>query len=322
MSIARREFIGTLLACSLSAGAARAQSYPARPVRIVVPFPPGGSNDLFARLIGQWLSERLGQPFVIENRPGAGTNIGTEIVARSAPDGHTLLLAFSANAINASLYQKLSFDFLRDFAPVASVVRQPLVVLVSPSFPATSLPELVAHGKQNPGRLNMASAGVGTPSHVAGELLQMTAGFKMVHVPYRGSGPAITDLLGGVVQVILLSPAASIEQVRAGKLRALAITSAGRWAAFPEIPAVGEFVPGYEATMFYGLAAPANTPAEVISMLNKEVNLALADPKIRQRLASLDGEVLAGSPEAFRKLIAEETQKWARVIKAAGVKPD
>ena len=325
MKLPRRNFL------HLAAGAAvlpavpriaRAQTYPSRPVRLIVPFPPGGGTDLFARLIGQWLSERLGQTFVIENRPGAGTNIGTEAVVRSPPDGHTLLLAFSANAINATFHDKLSFNFIRDIAPVAGIVRMPLLVQVNSSVPANTFLEFIAYAKANPGKINMASAGNGTPSHVAGELLKMMTGINMVHVPYRGSAPAFTDLLSGQVQVFLVNPAASMEHVRTGKLRPLAITSATRSEALPDIPTVAEFVPGYEATLFYGVGAPRNTPAGIVDKLNREINAALADPKINARLASVDGEALAVSPADFGKLIAEETEKWAKVIKSAGIKPE
>ena len=299
-----------------------AQAYPSRPVRLIVPFPPGGGTDLFARLIGQWLSERLGQTFVIENRPGAGTNIGTEAVVKSPPDGHTLLLVFSANAINASLYDKLSFVFLRDIAPVAGIVRMPLLVMVNPMIPAKTLPEFIAYAKANPGRINMASAGNGTPSHVAGEMFKMMAGINMVHVPYRGSAPAFTDLLGGQVHVFLVNPATSLEHIRTGKLRALAISTATRSDALPDIPAIAEFVPGYEATMFYGIGAPKNTPAAIVDTLNREINAALADPKMKARLAEVDGAVLAGSPADFGKLIASETDKWAKVVRFSGAKPE
>src|SRR5262245_8249607 len=323
MKLPRRNFL------RLAAGAAalpfaphvaRAQAYPARPVRIVVPFPPGGGTDLFARLIAQWLTDRLGQSFIIENRPGAGANIGTEVVVKSPPDGYTLLLAFSSNAINTTLYDKLNFVFLRDITPVAGIVRLPMLVQVNASLPVKTLPEFIAYAKGNPGRVSMASAGIGTPSHVGGELLKLMAGIKMLHVPYRGSGPALNDLLGGQVQVLMVNPGASIEHNRAGKLRALAITSSTRSEVLPDIPAVAEFVPGYEAILFYGLAAPKGTPAEIVSLLNKEVNAALADPQIKARLAALDGEVLILSPDGFGKLLADETEKWAKVVKLAGAK--
>ena len=301
---------------------ARAQTYPTRPVRLIVPFPPGGSNDLFARLIGQWLSERLGQPFVIENRPGGGTNIGTEAAVRSAPDGHTLLLGFSANAINATLYDKLNFNFIRDIAPVAGIVRTPLLLQVNSSIAAKTVLEFIAYAKANPGKITMASPGNGTPSRVAGELLKMMTGINMVHVPYRGAAPALTDLLGGQVHVLLVSPAASMEHVRTGKLRPLAITSATRSETLPDIPTVAEFIPGYEATLFYGVGAPRNTPSEIVDRLNKEINAGLADPKITARLAAVDGSVLVGSPADFGKLVAEETEKWGKVVKFAGLTPD
>jgi tripartite-type tricarboxylate transporter receptor subunit TctC len=325
MKLPRRTFL------HLAAGAAalptvsrvaKAQGYPSRPVRLIVPFPPGGSNDLFARLIGQWLSDRLGQPFVIENRPGGGTNIGTEAAVRSAPDGHTLLLGFSANAINATLYDKLNFNFMRDIAPVAGIVRTPLLLQVNSSIAAKTFLEFITYAKANPGKITMASPGNGTPSRVAGELLKMMTGINMVHVPYRGAAPALTDLLGGQVHVLLVSPAASMEHVRTGKLRPLAITSATRSETLPDIPTVAEFIPGYEATLFYGVGAPRNTPSEIVNRLNKEINAGLADPTITARLAAVDGSVLMGSPADFGKLVAEETEKWGKVVKFAGLTPD
>jgi tripartite-type tricarboxylate transporter receptor subunit TctC len=290
-------------------------------VRWVVPWPAGGPADISARLIGQWLSERLGQPFVIENRPGAGGSIGTEVVATSAPDGYTLLLAGSFNAINATLYDKLSFNFIRDIAPVAGIMRVPNVMVIHPSVPAKTVLEFIAYAKTNPGKINMASGGIGSGSHVAGELFKMMTGVDMVHVPYRGVALALTDLLGGQIQVIFVSVLASIEYVRAGRLRALAVTTTTRWHALPDVPALGDFVPGYEASSVFGLGAPSNTPAEVIEQLNKEINAALADPKMKARLADLDGRVLGGSAADFGKLIAEETEKWAKVIRAGNIKP-
>ena len=281
-------------------------------------FAPGGGADIIARLIGQWLSERLGQPFIIENRPGAGSNIATEAVVHAPADGYTLLLVSPANAINATLYDKLNFNFIRDIAPVAGIIRVPNVMVVNPSVPAKTVPEFIAYAKANPGKLNMASAGIGTAPHVAGELFKMMAGVDMVHVPYRGDGPALTDLIGGQVQVMFAAMPSSIEYIRAGKLRALAVTTATRSEALPDIPTVGDFVPGYEASGWYGIGAPKNTPAEIIDKLNKEINAGLADPKIKARLADLGGTVLPGSPADFGKLIADETEKWAKVIKFAG----
>ena len=293
-----------------------------RPVRIIVGFAPGGALDIMARLIGQWLSERLGQPFVIENRPGAGTNIGTETVVKAPPDGYTLLLAGTPNAINATLYEKLNFNFIRDIASVAGISRAPLVMAVHPSVPAKTVPEFIAYAKANPGKISMASAGIGAPSHVSGELFKMMAGVNVVHVPYRGAGPALVDLLAGQVQVGFPSMPSSIEYVRAGKLRALAVTSATRSDALWDIPTVGEFLPGYEASASYGIGAPKGTPVEIIDMLNKEINVALGDPKMKARLADLGGTPLLGSAADFGKLIAEETEKWGKVIKFAGIKAE
>ena len=297
-----------------------AQSYPSQPVRIIVGFAAGGPNDILARLMGQWLSERLGQPFVIENRLGAGSNIATEAVVRAPPDGYTLLLVGSPNAINATLYGKLNFNFIRDIAPVASFIRGALVMVVNPSVPAKTVPEFIAYAKANPGKLSYGSGGVGGITHMTPELFKMMAGVDMVHVPYRGVAPALTDLLGGQVQVLFANPAQSIPYIRAGKLRALAITTATRSEALPDIPTVGEFVPGYEASSIFGFGAPKNTPAEIIDKLNKEINAGLADPKIKARLADLDGTALVGSPADFAKLIAEETEKWGKVIRAANIK--
>jgi tripartite-type tricarboxylate transporter receptor subunit TctC len=291
-------------------------------VRVIVGFAAGGPNDILARLIGQWLSERLGQPFVIENRLGAGSNIATEAVVRAPPDGYTLLLVGSPNAINATLYDKLNFNFVRDIAPVASFIRGALVMVVHPSVPAQTVPEFVAYAKANPGKLSYGSGGVGGITHITPELFKMMTGVNMVHVPYRGVAPALTDLLGGQVQVLFTNPAQTIEYIRAGKLRALAITTATRSEALPDIPTVEEFVPGYEASSIFGFGAPKNTPAEIIDKLNKEINAGLADPKIKARLADLDGTVLVGSPADFGKLIAEETEKWGKVIRAADIKPE
>jgi tripartite-type tricarboxylate transporter receptor subunit TctC len=298
-----------------------AQAYPSRPVRIVVPFTAGSLSDILARLIGQWLSDRLGQPFIIENRPGAGGNIGTEAVVKAPPDGHTLLVIASSNAINATLYEKLNFNFIRDIAPVATLTRQPQVMLVHPSFPAKTVPEFIAYAKANPGKVNMASAGNGTAPHVAGELFNMMAGVDMVHVPYRGSPAAMTDLIGGQVQVMFAVPIVSIEHIRAGKLRPLAVTSATRFGVLPDIPTVGEFLPGYEASVWVGIGAPKNTPTEIVDQLNKEINAGLADPKIKSGLADLGGGAFSSSPADFSKLIAEDAEKWAKVIKFVGIQP-
>jgi tripartite-type tricarboxylate transporter receptor subunit TctC len=299
-----------------------AQAYPSRPVRIVVGFAAGGNLDIIARLLGQWLSARFGQPFVVENRPGGGGNIGTEAVVRAPPDGYTLLLVGTPNMINATLYEKLNFNFIRDIAPVASIDRVPLVMEVNPAFPAKNVPEFIAYAKANPGKINMASAGTGTGQHVAGELFKMMAGVDMVHVPYRSAGPALADLIGGQVQVMFDGIPSSIEHLRAGRLRALAVTTATRLEVLPDIPTVGDFVPGYEASGVHGIGAPKNTPAEIVDKLNKEINAALADPKMKARLADLGVAVLPGSPAAFGKLIAEETDKWAKVIRFAGLKAE
>jgi tripartite-type tricarboxylate transporter receptor subunit TctC len=299
---------------------ARAQDYPSRPVRWIVGFAPGGGNDIVARLMGQWLSERLGQPFVIENRPGAGSNIATEVVVNAPPDGYTLLLAGIPNAFNASLFGKLNFNFIRDIAPVAGIIRGPQVMVVNPSVPANTVPEFIAYAKANPGKVNMASAGTGGGAHLAGELFKMMAGVNLVHVPYRSNGPALVALLGGQAEVLFPSLPSSIEYIRTGKLRGLAVTTAMRWEAMPELPTVGEFVPGYEISLWYGVGAPKGTPTEVIDKLNREINEILADPKAKARLADLGGTVLAGSPADFGKYIADETEKWAKVIKSVGIK--
>ena len=301
---------------------ARAQAYPSRPVRIFVGFPPGGPTDTAARPMGQWLSERLGQQFIVENRPGAGSNLATEAVVRAAPDGYTLLLAYSSNAINATLYDKLNFNFIRDIASVASMSRETTVMVVNPSFPAKTVPEFIAYAKANSGKINFASGGIGTPPHVVGELFKMMAGVNLTHVPYRGGAPAIVDLLGGQVQVMFASPSISLEHVRAGKLRALAVTTAARSAVLPDVPTVGDFLSGFEASVWLGIGAPKNTPAEIIDKLNKEINAGLADPKIKARFAALGSTILPGSPGDFGKLIAEETEKWAEVIRAANIKAE
>jgi tripartite-type tricarboxylate transporter receptor subunit TctC len=300
----------------------RAGDYPSRPVRWLVGSTPGSSPDVFARLMGQWLSERLGQQFIIENRPGAGTNVATEAVVRAPADGYTLLIVLAANAINATLYDKLSFNFLRDIAPVAGIVRVPQVMEVNPSFPAKTVPEFIAYAKANPGKINFGSAGTGTSIHVAGELFKMMAGVDMVHVPYRGGATALTDLLGGQIQVIFDTTPNSIEYIRAGRLRALAVTTATRSEVLPGIPTVGEFVPGYEVSSWWGAGVPKNTPADIVNKLNREINAGLADPKIKARLAELGGTVLSGTPSDFVRLIAQETEKWGQVVKFSGAKPD
>jgi tripartite-type tricarboxylate transporter receptor subunit TctC len=325
MRLCRRQFL------HLAAGAAtlpavsriaRAQIYPTRPVRIIVGFPAGGVTDITARVTGQWLSERLGQQFVIENRPGAATNIATEAVIRAPADGYTLLLANATNAINATLYERLNFDFIRDVVPIASIVETPFVMVVNPSFSAKTVPEFIEYAKANPGKLSMASAGSGSAPHVAGELFKMMADINMPHVPYRGDAPAITDLIGGQVQVYFATMGGSIEYIRGGKLRPLAVTTTTRSAALPDIPTMADFLPGYEATAWLGLVAPKNTPAEIAEKLNKEINTALADPRTKARFAELGLTVLPGSRADFEKLIANDTEKWAKVIKFAGAKPD
>jgi tripartite-type tricarboxylate transporter receptor subunit TctC len=301
---------------------ARAQAYPSRPVRWIAPAPPGGPLDLVARLLGQWFSERLGQSFIIENRPGGGTNIGTETVARAPADGYTLLSVVTAAAINATLYDKLSFNFIRDIAPVASVIRVPLVMVVNPSLPARTVPEFIAYAKANPATINFASPGTGTAPHVGGELFKMMTGVNMLHVPYRGDAPAFTDLLGGQVQVYFPTTISSIEHIKTGRLRGLAVTTATRAEALPDLPTVGDFVPGYDASNWYGVGAPKNTPAEIVDKLNKEINAGLVDPKIKEQLVAFGGTVLASSPADFGKLIADETEKWGKVVRAANIKPE
>jgi len=291
-------------------------------VRIVVGYAAGGGTDIVARLIGQWLSERLGQQFVIENRTGAATNIGTEAVVRAPADGYTLLLAHTANAINATLYEKLNFNFIRDITPVAGIIRVPSVMVVNPSLPAKTVPEFIAYAKANPGKINMGSGGAGGPDHMSGELFKTMTGVNMIHVPYRGLSPALSDLLGGQVQVIFSSLPAAIEYIRAGKLRALAVTTATRFEGAPDIPTVGDVVPGYEASQWYGVGAPNNTPVEIVDKLNKEINAGLVNPKLRAQLADLGGTVLPGSAGDFGKLIAEETEKWGKVVKFSGAKAD
>jgi len=325
MKLPRRQFL------HLAAGAAalpavsrvaRAQAYPTRPVRIIVGGPPGGVADIHARLIGQWLSERLGQPFIIENRPGAGSNIATEVVTHAPADGHTLLLVAINNAINATLYDKLSFNFIRDIAPVASLIRSPNVMEVNPAVPVKTVPEFIAYAKANPGKLNMASPGNGSVAHIAGEMFKRMAGIEMTHVPYRGAAPAVTDLIAGQVQVAFDPMSSSIVHIKAGKLRALAVTTANRSDVLPDIPTVGDFLPGFEASGWFGIGAPKGTPAEIVAKLNREINAGLADTKIKARIADLGNTVLAGSPADFGKLIADETEKWGKVIRALNIKVD
>ena len=323
MKLPRRRFLQLAAgAAALPAHVARAQTYPTRPVRIIVGFPAGGGVDTVARLMGQWLSERLGQQFIVENRPGAGSNIAAEAVVRASPDGHTLLQLNVTNAINATLYEKLNFDIVRDIAPVAGIIRVPLVMVVHPAVPAQTVSAFIAYAKANPGKINMASAGNGTPQHVAGELFKMMAGVDMIHVPYRGDAPALTDLIGGQVQVMFDTTPASIGHIRAGQIRPLAVTTAIRSEALPEIPTVAEFVPGYEASSWYGVGAPKNTPAQVVDKLNKEINAGLYDPKMKARLADFDGLALTGSPADFGRLIADETEKLGKVIRAANIKAE
>jgi tripartite-type tricarboxylate transporter receptor subunit TctC len=325
MNLPRRRFLQLAAYAAALPALSRpawAQSYPTRPVRIVVGFAAGTGADILARLMGQWLSERLGQQFVIENRPGAGTNIATEAVVRSAPDGYTVLAVSPANAINATLYEKLNFNFSRDIAPVASIMRTPNVMLVNSSVPAKSVPEFIAYAKANPGKISFASAGNGSGSHMSGELFKMMTGVDMVHVPYRGGGPALTDLLGGQVQLMFPGTTASIAYIRAGKLHPLAVTTAMRSEVLPDIPTVGDFVPGYESSLLDGVGVPKNTPPGIIDRLNKEINAGLADPKLSARLADLGGAVLPGSPADFGKQIAEDTVKWAQVVRFSGAKPD
>jgi tripartite-type tricarboxylate transporter receptor subunit TctC len=301
---------------------ASAQDYPARPVRIMVGFAPGGSSDIVARLMAQWLSERLGQQFIVENRAGAGTNIATEAVARAAADGYTLLLVTASNFINATLYEKLGFNFIRDIAPVVLLAREPNVMVVHPSVPAKTVPQLIAFARANPGKITMASGGIGAPSHVTGELFKMQADVNLVHVPYRGAGPALSDLLGGQVQLYFAPMSAAVEYVRAGQLRALAVTAATRSEAMANIPTVSEFVPGFEASQWYGIGAPRNSPDEIVARLNIEMNAVLSLPMVKARLADLGETALGGSPADFGRLIAEETVKWGRVVRFSGAKAD
>jgi tripartite-type tricarboxylate transporter receptor subunit TctC len=325
MKLPRRTLIRSA-AAALAAVAlprlAAAQQYPSRPVRIVAGFAAGGGVDVTARLIGQWLAERLGRSFVIENRTGAGGNVGTEAVVNAPPDGYTLLLATVPNAVNASLYEKLNFNFIRDTAPVAGIIRVPMVMLLNPSVPAMTVAEFIAYAKANPEKVNMASAGNGSAPHMAGELFKMMAGVNLVHVPYRGQGPALSDLLGGQVQVLFAATPGTTDYIATGKLRALAVTSAARAEVLPQLPVIADVVPGYEASQWYGISAPKNTPVEIVGRLNREINAAITDPGMKARLAAIGGEPLPGSAAEFGRLIAEETEKWAKVVRAAGIKPE
>jgi tripartite-type tricarboxylate transporter receptor subunit TctC len=325
MTLPRRRFLRLAAGAAALPGVCRlawAQSYPTRPVRLIVGFAAGGASDILARLLGQWLSERLGQQFIIENRPGAGTNIATEAVARAPSDGYTLLLVSVSNVINATLYDRLTFNFIRDIAPVAGIVRQPALMMVNPSIPTKTVPEFISYAKANPSRVNYASIGIGSSNHVAGELFKMMTGINMVHVPYRGGAPALGDLIAGQVQVMFIGPVGSMQYVRDGTLRVLAVTTATRAEALPDIPTVGDFVPGFEASSWFGIGAPRNTPPEIANKLNAEINAGLASPQIKARLAELGGTVLAGSPADFGQLVADETEKWGKVIRAANVKPE
>jgi len=324
MTLSRRRLLHVaagVAATPMVSAKAKGQGYPSRPIRFVVPFPSGGVSDIIARLMGQRLSERLGQSFVIENRGGAGSNLGTEIVVKAPADGYTVLLDGSANAVNATLYASLSFNYLRDIAPVASMFRAPHIMEVHPSFPAETVPDFIAQAKAHPGRINMASAGIGTISHMAGELFNMMTGIALTHVPYRGAAPAVTDLLGGQIQVMFDNAASSIAHIRAGRLRALAVTTSRRMEALPDVPTVAEFVQGYEASNVNGIGVPARTPADIVAKLNAEVDGILGDPVIKARFAELGGTIMIRSPTDYRTFLAEETEKWARVVKAAGLKP-
>ncbi|HXW29485.1 MAG TPA: tripartite tricarboxylate transporter substrate binding protein [Xanthobacteraceae bacterium] len=323
MKLPRRKFLQLAASATVLPATLRlawALDYPTRPVRLIVGFAAGGATDIYARLIGQWLSERLGRTFLVENRAGAGGNVATELVASASPDGYTLLVANLANATNATLYDKLDFNFMRDIVPVAGVHSEPFVMEVTPSVPARTVPEFIAYAKANPGKINMGSGGVGSGNHTTGELFKMMTGVDLVHVPYRGAGPALVDLLGGQVQVMFVSMSSSIGYVRAGKLRALAVTTATRSSALPDTPAVADFVPGYEASYWDGIGAPKNTPVEIVDKLNKEINEALADPKMKARFAEYGATALPGSPADFAKLIAEETEKLGKVVKFSGMK--
>jgi tripartite-type tricarboxylate transporter receptor subunit TctC len=323
MNLARRRFLHVAAGAAASAAAPRlawAQAYPTRPVRLLVGFAPAGGNDIAARLMGRWLSERLGQQIIVENRPGAGTNVATEAVVHARPDGYTLLLVSTPAAINATLYEKLNFNFIRDIAPIASIAHVPTVMVVHPSVPADTLPAFIAYAKANAGKVNMGSAGIGSSGHLTGELFKLMAGVDLVHVPYRGNGPALTDLLGGQIQVLFATAPSAIEYIRSKQLRALGVTTATRSQALPDIPTIGEFVPGYEAISWYGLGAPTKTPAEIIDRLNKETNAGLADPQLSARFVNLAVEPLSMTAAEFGKFVADETEKWGKVIRAAGIK--
>jgi len=325
MQLHRRHFLRLAAGAAVLPAVSRlasAQAYPARPVRLIIGYTPGGSADLTARLMAQWLSERLGQQFLVESRPGAGTNLATEAVVNATPDGYTLLLVAPANAINATLYEKLNHNFMRDIAPVGGINRFPNVMEVNPAVPAKTVPEFIAYAKDNPGTLNMASSGAGSTIHVSGELFKMMTGVDMIHVPYRGSAPAVTDMIGGQVQVMFDNIPTSIEYIRAGKLRVLAVTGTQRSNLLPDVPILADFVPGYEASAWYGIGAPKNTPAEIINKLNAAMNAILADPAVKERFASMGATLIASSPAEFGKYVAEETEKWAKVVKFSGAKPD
>jgi tripartite-type tricarboxylate transporter receptor subunit TctC len=323
MKLPRRTFLHLAASAAALPGIsriARAETYPTRPVHVVVGFSAGGGVDTIARLMGQWLSERFGQQFIVVNRPGAGSNIAAESVVKAMPDGYTLLQLNIANAINATLYEKLNFDIVRDIVPVGGIIRVPLVMAINPSFPAKTVPEFIAYAKANPGKINMASAGNGSPQHIAGEQFKMMAGVNLTHVPYRGNAPALTDLIGGQVQIMFDTTPASIEHIRAGQIRPLAVTTAIRSEALPELPTVGDFVPGYEASSWYGVGAPRNSPTEIVEAINKEINAGLADSTMKAKLANFDGIALAGSPADFGKLMADETERLGKVIRAANLK--
>jgi tripartite-type tricarboxylate transporter receptor subunit TctC len=325
MNICRRRFLHlTTSAAAMPAVSriAKADTYPSRPVRLIVFYAAGGGNDIIARLMGQWLSERLGQSFVVENRPGGGGNLGTEYVVRAAADGYTLLLSSSANVVNTSLYDTLDFDFARDIAPVASISYEPNIMVVNPAVPAKTVPEFIAYAKANPGTINFASAGIGSSQHMSGEMFKMMAGIDMTHVPFRGTAPALTSLLGGQVQVMFASMPAALPYIRADKLRALGVTIAKRSDVLPDVPSVSEFLPGFDAAVYYGIGAPKNTPPEIVDRLNKEINAGLADPQFKARLVELGSTVLPGSPADFGKFIANETDKWAKVVKFAHIKAE
>ena len=325
MKLPRRQFLHLVagaLALPAVSRIANAQSYPSRPVRVIVPFAAGGGTDITARVIAQWLSERLGQSFVVENRPGGGTNIGTEAAAKSPPDGYTLLMVGASNTVNPTLYDKLNFDLIRDFAPIAGVIRAPQIVVANPALPLRTLPEFIAYAKSNPSKVNMASSGNGSAAHLAGELFKMLAGVNMQHVPYRGGGPALLDLIAGQVQVYFAGMPEAIEYVRAAKVRALAVTTTSRAEALPEIPALAEFVPGFDSSIWFGLSAPRNTPISIVDLLNKEINAGLADPRIKARYAELGSTVFPTAPAEFAKFIADEVEKWGKVVKFSGAKPE